>query len=123
MASGRLESIVYGWYGGQNPPAPVNARSKNAKCKRALDTTLVLAPLHGYLCIPDSAEAQMRSVAHRLCEEVPAAAHCPLRAAPQCASKQCAFSAAERLLWLSKSNTPQTLSAEVRPRNLCISWH
>ena len=62
---------------GVNPTAPVNARSKNAKCKRALDTTLVLAPLHGYLCIPDSAEAQMRSVAHRLCEEVPAAAHRP----------------------------------------------
>ena len=63
----------------QNPTAPVNARSKNAKCKRALDTTLVLAPLgnlHGYL-FPDSAEAQMRSVAHRLCEEVPAAAHRP----------------------------------------------
>jgi hypothetical protein len=31
----------------------------------------------GTFAFPDSAEAQMRSVAHRLCEEVPAAAHRP----------------------------------------------
>ena len=89
----------------RNPTAPLNARSKNAKCKRALDTTLVLAPLHGYLAYLIAQKhrcAASRIVSVRRCRRRRTAL-----ASCACASKQCSFSTADRLLWLDQSQRRQ----------------